>query len=81
MKQAGMSRSKNKDKSDFYIYIDDFYNIATDTFNNLLSESKKYGMSLIFSHQYTSQISPKIEQAILGSVGTIVVFRMGGTML
>lgn len=78
IKQAGMSRAKDKNKSDFYIYVDDFYNIATDTFSNLLSESKKYGMSLIFSHQYTSQISPKIEQAILGSVGTLVIFRLGG---
>lgn len=80
IKQAGISRfkdKKNKD-DDFYIYLDEFHCLATETFENILSESRKYGISLILAHQYFGQLNPKIGQAILGNVGNIVLFRVGG---
>jgi len=80
IKQAGMSRAKlnQNDKKDFYLYIDEFNNIITDTFENILSESRKYGINLTVAHQYIGQLSQKTEQAVLGNIGTIILFRVGG---
>ena len=80
LKQAGVYRSDVdfKNKQDFYVYIDDIHSIATETFGDMLSESKKYGINLIFSNRNNSQIPFKIEQDILSNVGTIIVFRVSG---
>ncbi len=80
IKQAGISRFKNRKNKDedFYIYLDEFHCLATETFENILSESRKYGISLVLAHQYFGQLNPKIGQAILGNVGNIVLFRVGG---
>lgn len=80
IKQAGMARAKldHKDRHDFYLYVDEFHNIVTDTFENILSESRKYSINLIIAHQYIGQILPKVEQAVLGNVGSIIAFRVGG---
>src|SRR3989339_2236367 len=62
IKQAGMERANipEKDRNDFYIYVDEFQNIVTDTFENILSEARKYGLNLTMAHQYVGQINPKI---------------------
>ena len=80
IKQAGMARAKldPKDRADFYLYVDEFQNIVTDTFENILSEARKYGLNLIIAHQYIAQLLPKVEQAVLGNVGSIITFRVGG---
>ncbi|MCX6754358.1 MAG: type IV secretion system DNA-binding domain-containing protein [Candidatus Nomurabacteria bacterium] len=80
IKQAGMERVIHgaKESNDFYLYIDEFHNIITDTFENLLSEARKYGINLIVSHQYIGQLLPKLQQAVLGNISTIVSFRVGG---
>ncbi len=80
MKQAGMARAKlSPDKrKDFYIYVDEFQNIVTDTFENLLSESRKYGLCMTVAHQYIGQLLPKVQAAVLGNVGSIISFRVGG---
>ena len=80
IKQAGMARAKldPKDRADFYLYVDEFQNIVTDTFENILSEARKYGLNLIVAHQYVAQLLPKVEQAVLGNVGSIITFRVGG---
>lgn len=80
IKQAGMSRANQGlgDKKDFYLYIDEFQNVVTDTFENILSESRKYGINLVLAHQYMAQLSPKVQQAVLGNVGSMIVFRVGG---
>ncbi len=80
IKQAGMARAKSesKDLVDFYLYIDEFHNIVTDTFENILLEARKYGINLIIAHQYMAQLLPKIQQSVLGNVGSIVTFRVGG---
>jgi hypothetical protein len=80
IKQAGMARAKlePKDRHDFYLYVDEFQNIVTDTFENILSEARKYGINLIVAHQYVAQLLPKVQQAVLGNVGSIISFRVGG---
>lgn len=80
IKQAGMARAKMeaKDRNDFYLYVDEFQNIVTDTFENILSEARKYGLNLIVAHQYVAQLLPKVQQAVLGNVGSIITFRVGG---
>ena len=80
IKQAGMARASLKEEArkDFYLYIDEFHNLVTETFENLLSEARKYGLALTMAHQYISQLLPKIQAAVLGNVGTIIIFRVGG---
>lgn len=80
IKQAGMARAKMdpKDRKDFYLYVDEFQNIVTDTFENILSEARKYGLNLTVAHQYMGQLLPKVQQAVLGNVGSIISFRVGG---
>lgn len=76
---AAMARAKNeeKDRSDFYLYIDEFHNFATPTFVDILSEARKYHLNLFLTHQYLKQLDPDIKNAVLGNVGTIVTFRIG----
>lgn len=80
IKQAGMARASlpENQRSDFYLYVDEFHNLVTETFENLLSEARKYGLALTIAHQYTGQLLPKVQAAVLGNVGTIIVFRVGG---
>jgi hypothetical protein len=80
IKQAGMARAKlePKDRHDFYLYVDEFQNIVTDTFENILSEARKYGINLIVAHQYIGQLLPKVQQAVLGNTGSLICFRVGG---
>lgn len=60
----------------FYLYIDEFQNFATDSFASILSEARKYKLSLIVANQYTSQLDETIRDAIFGNVGTIVSFTL-----
>jgi len=80
IKQAGMARARipEKEREDFYFYIDEFHNIVTETFENLLSEARKYGLCMTLAHQYVGQLLPRIQAAVLGNCGTIIVFRVGG---
>jgi hypothetical protein len=75
LKQAGMSGPYG----DFYLYIDDFPNLITPTFEALFADAKKYGFALTLSHQYMAQISPPTRAGILGGVGSLIVFRVGGS--
>ncbi len=80
---AAMSRVDipEKDRKDFYLYVDEFQNFATDSFANILSEARKYRLCLILAHQYISQLThdgnTKVRDAVFGNVGTIVTFRIG----
>ncbi len=80
IKQAGMSRAglPEKDRHDFYLYVDEFQNLVTETFENILSEARKYGLCLTVAHQYVSQLIPRVQAAVLGNVGSIIIFRVGG---
>ncbi|TSC75131.1 MAG: Uncharacterized protein G01um101430_632 [Parcubacteria group bacterium Gr01-1014_30] len=80
IKQAGMARAAlpEAERTDFYLYVDEFHNLVTETFENLLSEARKYGLCLTIAHQYMGQLIPRVQQAVLGNTGTTVVFRVGG---
>ncbi|KKT35822.1 MAG: hypothetical protein UW24_C0003G0023 [Parcubacteria group bacterium GW2011_GWA2_44_12] len=80
---AALSRTdlpKNQ-RSDFYLYIDEFQNFITDSIAIILSEARKYGLDLIVAHQYIGQLvknnDQTIKNAIFGNVGTLVSFRIG----
>ena len=64
-------------RKDFYLYIDEFQNFASKSFMTILSEARKYKLSLIVANQYTSQLIPEIKDAIFGNVGTTMAFTVG----
>ena len=66
-----------KDRRDFYLYIDEFQNFATDSFAAVLSEARKYRLALIMAHQYIEQLEETVRAAVFGNVGTISTFRVG----
>ena len=80
IKQAGMARAYIPEdrRHDFYLYVDEFQNVVTETFENMLSEARKYGICLTMAHQFTQQLLDKVLAAVLGNVGSIIVFRVGG---
>lgn len=65
------------ERRDFYLYIDEFQNFATDSFANILSEARKYRLALIMAHQYIEQLEETVRAAVFGNVGTICTFRVG----
>jgi CxxC-x17-CxxC domain-containing protein len=65
------------ERKDFYLYVDEFQNFATDSFANILSEARKYRLSLILANQYITQLEEKVRDAIFGNAGTIISFRVG----
>lgn len=62
---------------DFSLYVDEFHNLATPTFVSILSEARKYALSLVITNQYVSQLPKEITAGILGNVGTLISFRVG----
>jgi hypothetical protein len=64
-------------RRDFYLYIDEFQNFATDSISTILSEARKYRLDLIVAHQFISQLTEKIRDAVFGNVGSIFAFRVG----
>src|SRR3989344_5995446 len=83
MQLAAMSRTDvpEEERKDFYLYVDEFQNFATDSFATILSEARKYRLNLTVGHQYIGQLvqerNTKVRDAIFGNVGTLVVFRIG----
>lgn len=80
---AAMSRVDvpEEERPDFYLYVDEFQNFATESFATILSEARKYRLNLVIAHQYIGQLvtkdSTKIRDAVFGNVGTIILFRIG----
>jgi len=77
---AALSRSDAPDQSalpPFYLYIDEFQNITTSSIATILSEARKYGLSLNIAHQFIAQLDDKIRDAVFGNVGSIAAFRTG----
>jgi hypothetical protein len=64
-------------RRDFTLYVDEFQNFATEAFASILSEMRKYRLNLVVASQYLGQMPDLLRQAILGNVGTLVVFRVG----
>jgi hypothetical protein len=80
LQEAGMGRAGDKQRKwrDFYLYIHEFQGLVTNTFLNFLAESRKYHIAQTISHQYTTQLDTDAFASVLGAVGTMVVFRVGG---
>ena len=77
---AALSRADLVGREDFppfYLYIDEFQNITTDSISTILSEARKYKLSLTIAHQFIKQIDEKIRDAVFGNVGSMAVFRVG----
>ena len=76
---AAMSRVDipEAERKDFYLYVDEFQNFATESFAGILSEARKYRLNLILAHQFMSQLDETVLDAVLGNVGSIVSFRVG----
>lgn len=78
---AAMERARisEDERRDFYLYVDEFQNFATDSFATILSEARKYHLNLVLVNQYIAQIPEVVADAIFGNVGTMVSFRVGAT--
>jgi len=76
---AAMSRVDipEKERSPFYLYVDEFQNFATESFATILSEARKYKLSLVLAHQYIEQMDDSVRGAVFGNVGTMILFRIG----
>lgn len=69
--------SFGKELAPFYLYIDEFQNITTDSISSILSEARKYGLGLNIAHQYVSQLEESIKNAVFGNVGSMALYRVG----
>lgn len=76
---AALSRSDSigTDFPPFYLYIDEFQNITTNSISSILSEARKYKLSLTVAHQFIAQLDEKIRDAVFGNVGSMALFRVG----
>jgi len=74
MSRVDLAEEKRKD---FYLYVDEFQNFATESFKNILSEARKYRLNLILAHQYITQVPEEVRDAVFGNVGTMLTFRVG----
>jgi len=76
---AAMSRVDipESERKDFYLYVDEFQNFATESFASILSEARKYRLDLTIAHQYIAQMEEEVQHAVFGNVGTMICFRVG----
>lgn len=65
------------ERQNFFLYADEFHHCATDSFASILSEARKYGLSLTLAHQYLGQLGEDLGKAIFGNVGSFISFRVG----
>jgi hypothetical protein len=62
--------------NDFYLYIDEFQNVTTDSIATILSEARKYRLALTVAHQYIEQLEENIKDAVFGNVGSMIIYRV-----
>lgn len=74
MSRADMAE---KDRKDFYLYVDEFQNFATGSFGTILSEARKYKLNLTVANQYLAQMEDEVKDAIFGNVGSMMSFQVG----
>ncbi|MCI0565032.1 MAG: type IV secretion system DNA-binding domain-containing protein [Nitrososphaera sp.] len=76
---AGFSRADmpEEERVDHYLYLDEFQNVTTLTMANMLSELRKFRLSMTMAHQYMHQLEPDVQHAVLGNAATIISFRLG----
>ena len=76
---AAMSRASipEAERSDFYLFVDEFQNFATEAFATILSEARKYHLNIVMTNQYIAQMPEEVADAVFGNVGTLISFRVG----
>ncbi len=74
LKRSAMAQDK---RLPFYLFVDEFQNLTSDTFASMLSESRKYGLGVHLTNQYFSQLPENIRSSILGNVGSLIAFQIG----
>ena len=79
MSRAELPETELNRLPNFYLYVDEFQSFANESFANILSEARKYKLSLIMAHQYIEQMSEEVTAAVFGNVGTQIMFRVGAT--
>ncbi len=77
MSRADASPGLLKKLPHFYMYVDEFQSFANESFADILSEARKYKLSLTIAHQYIEQMSDEVRAAVFGNVGTMIAFRVG----
>ena len=75
----GRADTPEEQRQDFSLYVDEFQNFATESFESILSEARKYRLNLILGNQFMTQLTDKIREAIIGNVGTVISGRIGIT--
>lgn len=81
LQMAAMSRVNlaEEERENFFLYVDEFQNFATDSFATILSEARKYHLGLIIANQYIAQLEEQIRNAVFGNAGTLVSFQIGAS--
>ncbi len=79
LSRADITETELKKLPNFYMYVDEFQSFANESFANILSEARKYKLSLVMAHQYIEQMSEEVTAAVFGNVGTQIMFRVGAT--
>lgn len=77
IQKAALARADGTHRAPFFLYLDEFQNYTTDNIQDILSESRKYGLSLVLAHQYLDQLPPHLLGAVLNTTGTLACFRVG----
>jgi hypothetical protein len=79
IQMAAMARADvpEEERRDFYLYVDEFQNFATDSFAAILSEARKFRLNLIVANQFIGQLTDEIRDAVFGNVGSLMCFRVG----
>lgn len=77
MSRADLSERELEKAPNFYLYVDEFQSFANESFADILSEARKYKLSLSIAHQYIEQMTDEVRAAVFGNVGTMVTFRVG----
>lgn len=74
-----MSRADvpEKERKDFFLYVDEFQNFATESFATILSEARKYRLNLTMANQYIAQMPEEVRDAVFGNVGSLISFQVG----
>ncbi len=69
--------TKEDERRDFYLYMDEFQNVTTDSIAQILSEARKYRLNLVLAHQFIAQLKEEISKAVFGNIGSMVSLRVG----
>ena len=77
MSRANISGAELRTLPPFYFFVDEFQSFANESFANILSEARKYKLSLTIAHQYIEQMAEEVRAAVFGNVGSIITFRVG----